>query len=258
MSSKCVNANRDLLLSLFAAIALFGMPYQAHATVVATIDGCYDCTTGINGNPFNGGDLGFDTPMLIIHNTSGGDLINGSMLLQGYQGLNNGISQTVNLPTIGAGDTSIVWATGTNGSGLIFLNGPNGYVGGVGGSLIASDYDDSYGEPQSHQVGNFSVTLTAIISGGAFDTNPVFSVFSPTTNHTGGFVGWQGLDQTGLNETSFDAHSGTINGTLALIEIGTPPATTPLPAALPLFASGLGALGLLGWRRKKKAAALAS
>lgn len=29
---------------------------------------------------------------------------------------------------------------------------------------------------------------------------------------------------------------------------------TPLPAALPLFASGLGALGLLGWRRKRKAA----
>jgi hypothetical protein len=32
---------------------------------------------------------------------------------------------------------------------------------------------------------------------------------------------------------------------------------TPLPAALPLFTSGLGALGLLAWRRKKKAAALA-
>jgi hypothetical protein len=31
--------------------------------------------------------------------------------------------------------------------------------------------------------------------------------------------------------------------------------TTPLPAALPLFATGLGALGLLGWRRKRKAAA---
>jgi len=27
---------------------------------------------------------------------------------------------------------------------------------------------------------------------------------------------------------------------------------TPLPAALPLFATGLGALGLLGWRRKRK------
>jgi PEP-CTERM motif len=30
------------------------------------------------------------------------------------------------------------------------------------------------------------------------------------------------------------------------------PLNTPLPAALPLFASGLGALGLLGWRRKRK------
>ena len=35
-------------------------------------------------------------------------------------------------------------------------------------------------------------------------------------------------------------------------------ASTPLPGALPLFATGLGALGLLGWRRKRKAAALAA
>jgi hypothetical protein len=33
--------------------------------------------------------------------------------------------------------------------------------------------------------------------------------------------------------------------------------TTPLPAALPLFCTGLGALGLLGWRRKRKAQATA-
>jgi hypothetical protein len=31
--------------------------------------------------------------------------------------------------------------------------------------------------------------------------------------------------------------------------------TTPLPAALPLFATGIGGLGLLGWRRKRKAQA---
>lgn len=37
-----------------------------------------------------------------------------------------------------------------------------------------------------------------------------------------------------------------------------PPAVTPLPAALPLFATGLVALGLLGWRRKRKAAAMAA
>jgi hypothetical protein len=32
----------------------------------------------------------------------------------------------------------------------------------------------------------------------------------------------------------------------------------PIPAALPLFASGLGAFGFFGWRRKKKRAALAA
>jgi hypothetical protein len=34
-------------------------------------------------------------------------------------------------------------------------------------------------------------------------------------------------------------------------------AETPLPAALPLFATGFGVLGLLGWRRKRKAQAAA-
>jgi hypothetical protein len=29
--------------------------------------------------------------------------------------------------------------------------------------------------------------------------------------------------------------------------------TTPLPTTLPLLATGLGAMGLLGWRKKRKA-----
>jgi hypothetical protein len=44
--------------------------------------------------------------------------------------------------------------------------------------------------------------------------------------------------------------SGTITSTLA-------PAATPIPAALPLFASGLGAMGLIAGRRKRKAQAAA-
>ena len=40
---------------------------------------------------------------------------------------------------------------------------------------------------------------------------------------------------------------------------GTAAATTPIPAALPLFATGLGGLGFLGWRRRRKnVAALAA
>jgi hypothetical protein len=48
------------------------------------------------------------------------------------------------------------------------------------------------------------------------------------------------------------------NNTLAVLSGGVAvAAATPLPAALPLFVSGLGALGLLGWRRKRKAATTA-
>ena len=38
----------------------------------------------------------------------------------------------------------------------------------------------------------------------------------------------------------------------AIVILGEP--ETRLPAALPLFVTGLGALGLLGWRRNRKAA----
>ena len=65
-----------------------------------------------------------------------------------------------------------------------------------------------------------------------------------------------GVMDTVADIVSIDySSSGTGNGPginkLDIIE------TTPLPAALPLFASGLGALGLLGWRRKRKAQAAA-
>jgi hypothetical protein len=45
---------------------------------------------------------------------------------------------------------------------------------------------------------------------------------------------------------------------IATVSIVVTPTATPLPAALPLFASGLGVMGLLGWRRKRKTAAQAA
>lgn len=69
--------------------------------------------------------------------------------------------------------------------------------------------------------------------------NPGFS-FDPNANDT--YV--VSLLLTGNNGDQMSVDETIIAGSGA--------ATTPLPAALPLFASGLGALGLLGWRRKRK------
>jgi hypothetical protein len=55
-------------------------------------------------------------------------------------------------------------------------------------------------------------------------------------------------------DTSFTVNS--LNGFSNISAFGDP-AATPLPAALPLFAGALGgAMGLLGWRRKRKAQAV--
>jgi len=54
--------------------------------------------------------------------------------------------------------------------------------------------------------------------------------------------------------------TGGFNGGIYLDNVAVDPVfanTVPLPAALPLFATGLGALGLIGWWRKRKAQAAA-
>jgi hypothetical protein len=112
--------------------------------------------------------------------------------------------------------------------------------------------------------GNFSGTLLYNL-----DPNVLYSVQVGVTATTGDSI----LPSVGSTlqsaEASLDPHiyldpRFNIPGlTLELSQdldnvVGTAAAATPLPAALPLFATGLGALGLLGWRRKKKSAALAA
>jgi len=78
--------------------------------------------------------------------------------------------------------------------------------------------------------------------------NPVFIGIQDTTAEITSLV----FDLTMTGCASLECG----NSDLQLIS-ENPPASAPLPAALPLFATGLGALGLLGWRRKRKAAAKA-
>jgi hypothetical protein len=75
-----------------------------------------------------------------------------------------------------------------------------------------------------------------------------------------GNINWFGITQGKWADDTdatlaAEANFGGIVGYFVEYESPTP---TPLPAALPLFATGLGAMGLFGWWRKRKVAAIAA
>ena len=105
------------------------------------------------------------------------------------------------------------------------------------------------------------------ISGTAFNYNPssgdlLVQIFKNTgtsnaaatvfaDSRTGDFSDFERVFNTDGSATGFVQ---TARGLVT--QFDTPPVSAvPLPAALPLFATGLAGLGLLGWRRKKKALA---
>jgi hypothetical protein len=56
------------------------------------------------------------------------------------------------------------------------------------------------------------------------------------------------IDDPSKPDLFMSGATGTVCGILEPVCL-----TTPIPPALPLFATGLAGLGLLGWRRKRKA-----
>jgi hypothetical protein len=66
---------------------------------------------------------------------------------------------------------------------------------------------------------------------------------------------FQVLEETGSPQ-SLTAFNSNLTSITFASDVGDPPAV-PLPAALPLFATGIGGLGLLGWHRKRKGQAAA-
>jgi uncharacterized protein (TIGR03118 family) len=130
-----------------------------------------------------------------------------------------------------------------NGTFLRTLIGPGGQLAAPWGIALAPTSFGQFGGDLL--VGNFSLNS--------------ISAFNPTT---GAFLGTIAIDGPGgllALEFGNGASGGSPNtlyftdqsdGLFGAIE------PTPLPAALPLFATGIGGLGLLGWRRKRKAQAL--
>ena len=136
--------------------------------------------------------------------------------------------------------------------------------------LFDQEYSSVESGPQSSGVADFynvflltsnaQYILELTLETAAPETEP------PTTlvGYTGGYIS-ELIFQQQDGEGDFIAQLGVCGGDLGVAgELSgcgsasevTP--TTPLPAALPLFAGGLGVMGLLGWRRKRKATVAAA
>jgi hypothetical protein len=75
---------------------------------------------------------------------------------------------------------------------------------------------------------------------------PVTDAFSPYATYTPLFATYE-FETPGFGDVSVTYNYDALS-----------PSATPLPAAFPLFATGLGLMGLLGWRRKRKGTAFAA
>jgi outer membrane lipase/esterase len=155
----------------------------------------------------------------------------------------------------------------------------NGYVAGTGvpGTLFTTYYNDLFSDLASLNV-NVRMADVQSLQASIF-ANPGAYGFTSISNV-------DGVNGTALinPDPALITNSWALYGTTALLrsanaaqtsfwaddehfaagaqqlegELFISVANAPLPAALPLFASGLGALGLLGWRRKRKGAAIAA
>jgi hypothetical protein len=173
------------------------------------------------------------------------------------------------LPASSRADTIYTYT----GNGFTFAISPYTLTDSVSGWIDLS-------APLGNSVGPLNITPVAFSFSDGVQTITNNDVISPhfffddiKTNSSGDIVGWDvsvqsiaggiivtqddGIgsqrDQAGvLGVGGFEVDASVINPGSWVVT------TTPVPAALPLFTSGLGVLGLLGWRRKRKAAALAA
>ena len=159
-----------------------------------------------------------------------------------------------------------------------FIQFSNGYS--ISGSAVTNyilnDYgsgiDQYYVSANGTITPSDAITLTHSVTGDTGTTTlsaPIFYV----RDNTGAAFNSDQLITTGLDLSDFGINyftftllsnhfeNATGNTTPNVHIVGrltSITASTPLPAGLPLFASGLGVLGLLGWRRKRKNAAYAA
>ena len=124
------------------------------------------------------------------------------------------------------------------------------------GTKVASHYVFFDPGPTQSMIGtvNFDsnvlgiITSDGLLAASDFLANTGVNYLNPTLR---GLEAGDAVTISGLQQIMFNVTAST-PGDYVRVLTAFSPGATPLPGALPLFASGLGVMGLLGWRRKRK------
>jgi hypothetical protein len=174
------------------------------------------------------------------------------------------ISGSYNYPCVGC-DPNVLPPSQTGGTNYIYSTNPIVVGPGIETILNVNPSHGDFTTVVDFDADSLLLTMTAAVSytGSPFN-GPVFTVLS---GHSFGSITGVEVDRhctpcsplaAFLSGNSLFINwqdgGGTVGDTIRInFSVGDPvfPSAVPLPAAFPLFAAGLGGLGLLGWRRKR-------
>jgi hypothetical protein len=261
---------------VIAAVAIFAG--NAEASSVVTLPDAY-YTTSVHATEPNGFQHTQSTHLPVSGlNVNGGN--------PNYNPPKTWIAQVANdyqIPSLTAGvtvDTGVAGSAGSNLTYYVAFSGADGLVPitiRAGGSASLATFDTAEGTPSPTLQDNRSAAFINIYEASDqthrvvqlyaesnFDDSPGEHLFTldqqymlkantiyEVDMYATVFAAY-GRTGAAFVDPNFSAPAGY--NVLTSAGIGNTAAVTPIPATLPLFTSGLGALGVLGWRNRKRAA----